>query len=138
MAQLLILEDNLQRIESFREVAPQLDIGEPMIWSNATEMIVALNERLQDARLISLDHDLYPRENDATVDAGDGLMVAKALAGAEPRCPVIIHSSNAIRADWMQGELEAAGWRATRILPFGDDWLTREWVTVAKNLLAEQ
>ena len=68
-------------------------------------------------------------------DLGDGVMVAKHIVSLSPPCPVLIHTSNTQRGDWMEGELQLAGWRYRRVLPIGDDWIEVDWYREAKRLL---
>ncbi|MDY3562896.1 hypothetical protein R5W23_004377 [Gemmata sp. JC673] len=127
----LMLEDEAERLVRFRAVAARLGC-ELVCWPNAHRMIAEMGERLAEAAFISLDHDLEPE--DAT-DPGDGLDVAKHLAGLSPTCPVIVHTSNSARGDSMMGEFELAGWRRHRVLPIGDDWIEVDWAWHARNLL---
>jgi hypothetical protein len=89
---------------------------------------------LPSARLISLDHDLEPWDGDVE-DPGDGIDVAKFLAERPPVCPVIVHTSNGPRADWMIGEFELGGWRYKRVAPIGEDWIEAYWRVVVRKLL---
>ncbi len=103
------------------------------LWRSAVTLLDELDRHLPHADLISLDHDLLSEPGEP--DLGDGLMVAKALAAHRPRCPVIIHTSNTLRGDSMEGELQLAGWTYRRILPIGDDWIEVDWFRAAKRLL---
>lgn len=106
-------------------------------WRDANAMLRELDERLPTAALISLDHDLYVIEP-WEPDPGDGLMVVNRLAELTPCCPVIVHSSNSVRAGMMNGELELSGWTSRRILPFGDHWVEQEWIPLIGNLIARE
>jgi hypothetical protein len=131
----LMLEDDSERIERFttvlQAIAPSLRLT---ICRNARRMIREVDPLLPSARLISLDHDLEPQEEDAE-DPGDGIDVARYLAVRKPLCPVIIHSSNRSRSDWMMGEFELGGWKAKRVAPIGDDWIEAYWQVVVRKLL---
>jgi hypothetical protein len=132
---LLMLEDDAERLHRFQEVARALDPNIPiMIWRNAKVMIREVTTHLPNARLISLDHDLEPDEDGS--DPGDGLEIAKFLASQPIVRPVIIHSSNRLRSDWMAGEFELAGWPFGRVAPIGDDWIEVDWRCAVKNLIA--
>lgn len=96
-------------------------------------MIREVEEYLPAAGLISLDHDLEPLAGAA--DPGDGLEVVKFLVSQPVVRPVIIHSSNGHRCDWMAGEFQLAGWRYWRIAPIGDDWVEVDWRRMVKRLL---
>jgi hypothetical protein len=107
---LLMLEDDGERIERFTETLKAIDPTLPLvIWRSAKKMIRGLETFLPSARLISLDHDLEPQPGDDE-DPGDGIEVARFLAERTPVCPVIVHSSNGMRSDWMIGEFELGGW----------------------------
>ena len=132
---ILLLEDNEERLDRFHKTVlaalPDLRL---LTWRSARVMVVELEQYLSAARLISLDHDLEPLDDDP-IDPGDGLDVAKWLAERPPACPVIIHTSNNIRGDSMEGELDLAGWMYRRIPPIGDDWIEVDWLRAARKLL---
>lgn len=132
---LLMLEDDRDRIERFTEtlkvIAPSVRL---VVWRSAKTMIREVDAFLPSARLISLDHDLEPQEGDDE-DPGDGVEVAKFLAERAPVCPVIVHTSNGPRSDWMIGEFELGGWEYRRVAPIGDDWIEAYWRVVARKLL---
>jgi hypothetical protein len=132
---LLMLEDDHERIERFTAVltviAPSLPL---VIWRSAKKMVREVEPFLPSACLISLDHDLEPQEGDLE-DPGDGIDVARFLAGRAPFCPVIVHSSNGTRSGWMMGEFELGGWEAHRVAPIGEDWIESYWRVVVRKLL---
>jgi hypothetical protein len=97
-------------------------------------MIADLPSVLNQAGLISLDHDLNPQPN-ATTDPGTGLEVAEFLARQSPICPVLIHSTNYEKAWSMHNELRFAGWQVDRVGPIGDDWVQCLWLPKVKSLL---
>jgi hypothetical protein len=134
---LLMLEDDQERIDRFTAslelIAPSLRL---VIWRSATKMVREVEPFLSSARLISLDHDLEPEEGDCE-DPGDGIDVARFLAARPPVCPVIIHSSNGTRSDWMKGEFELGRWKYRRVAPIGDDWIEAYWRVVVRDLLRE-
>lgn len=135
---LLMLEDNAERVERFsallRCIDPTLQLR---LWRNAWTMIREVGPLLASARLISLDHDLDPEEG-VRGDPGTGWDVTKYLAAKPPACPVIIHTSNSERANWMMGELDSASWTYHRVAPLGDDWIERDWRHVAGRILRKQ
>ena len=93
----LILEDDLSRIERFKAVLNNIETDfELKVWRNAKKMIRELDGYLKTCILISLDHDLNPIRASGP-DPGDGLDVARFLALRTPVCPIIVHSSNIIR-----------------------------------------
>jgi hypothetical protein len=128
---LLMLEDDSERLERFRVAAEQLGV-EIISWPDAHVMVAEMGQFLPVAFLISLDHDLEPTGPD---DPGDGLQVTKQLATLSPLCPVVIHTSNGARGDWMEGELDLAGWTYHRIAPLGDDWIEVDWFRIVKRAL---
>jgi hypothetical protein len=127
----LILEDDVERLDRFEAVAAKLGV-ELISWADANVMLAEMGPFLATASLISLDHDLFPFRD---IDPGDGLDIAKHLATLTPLCPVIIHTSNRIRGDAMEGEFDLAGWTYHRVAPIGDDWIEVDWLRVAKRAL---
>src|SRR3954453_14484557 len=109
----LMLEDDPERLDRFEMVAGKLGV-ELIWWPDARAMIAEVGPLLPTAALVSLDHDLMPIHD---IEPGDGLDGAKHLA---PLCPVIIHTSNRLRGDAMEGELDLAGWTYHRVAPIGD------------------
>ncbi len=131
---LVMLEDDHERVERFTATLKAVDPSMAlMVWRSARRMIREVETFLPAARLISLDHDLEPGEGE-TEDRGDGIDVAKFLAARPPVCPVIIHSSNSSRSDWMIGEFELGAWRYKRVAPIGDDWIESYWRAVVAQL----
>jgi hypothetical protein len=131
---ILILEDNEDRIRNFQRAIQSLDKFSCKIWFAAPSMITDLPSILNQANLISLDHDLNPQPN-VTTDPGTGLEVAEFLAKQKPICPVLIHSTNFERAWSMHNELRFAGWPVERIGPIGEDWIEKLWLPKVKRLL---
>ena len=127
----LMLEDDEERLDRFEAVAVSLGV-ELVSWPDANAMIAEMGPLVATAALISLDHDLIPFRD---IEPGDGLDVAKYLATLAPTCPVIIHTSNRLRGDAMEGEFELAGWTYHRVAPIGDDWIEVDWLRVAKRVL---
>ncbi|MGA2092304.1 MAG: cyclic-phosphate processing receiver domain-containing protein [Sedimentisphaerales bacterium] len=134
---ILILEDDLTRIDRFKSVLSRFGSEYEMkFWRSAKEMTKELDGCIQTATLISLDHDLAPIEPGGQ-DPGDGLDVARFLASHEPACPVIIHPSNVSRSEAMAGVLELEGWVIKRVPPIGEDWIEVDWVSAAKKLISK-
>ena len=106
-----------------------------MTWRDAHRMAAEVGPYLAEARLISLDHDLEPEAADSP-DPGDGVVVAKALVRFPQPCPLLIHSSNGTRSDWMAGEFELAGWEYVRVAPIGERWIEEYWRRVVRDALA--
>jgi hypothetical protein len=134
---LLMLEDNAERVRRFTATLRRIDPNLPLrIWHNAWTMIREVQTHLSAARLISLDHDLDPEEGDRD-DPGTGWDLTKVLAALPPSCPVIVHTSNGERAEWMCGEFELGGWEYHRVPPLGDDWIERDWRRVVRRILRQ-
>jgi hypothetical protein len=131
---ILMLEDDEERLDRFEVVAAKLGV-EIISWADANIMLAEMGQHLATAALISLDHDLMPFRD---VDPGDGLMIAKHLAALAPLCPVIVHTSNRLRGDAMEGEFELAGWTYHRVAPIGDDWIEADWHRVVKRALRKR
>jgi hypothetical protein len=101
-------------------------------------MIEVLQRQLDEALLISLDHDLEPQEpdNPECPDPGDGRMVADYLAQRDAVCPVIIHTTNAPAAVGMQRVLDEAGWNTQRVTPFFNmQWIPKLWLPVVRDAI---
>jgi hypothetical protein len=132
---ILLLEDDLDRIRRFSTAIERFAPGMSVrIWNDAHRMAREVDRYLESARLISLDHDLESQTGDPD-DLGDGVIVAKALIAVRQPCPVIIHSSNRSRSDWMAGEFELAGWEYRRVAPIGRRWIEEYWRIVASELI---
>jgi hypothetical protein len=134
---ILMLEDDADRIRRFTAALRDITHGlQLLVWRDAYRMSCEVDPYLPSARLISLDHDLEPEPGDP-LDLGDGMVVAKTLALHPQPCPVIIHSSNGTRSDWMAGEFELAGWSYRRVAPIGEMWIEEYWRVVVRDLLRE-
>ena len=134
-SQILILEDNQERRDGFTAVLKELASDcEIIYWHNARVMVEDLPAHLENARIISLDHDL--NEVEAAENAGDGLLVAEFLARQLPGCPVLVHSSNYERSLSMVNELSYARWRVERVGPVCADWITTLWKPAIAKLLS--
>ncbi len=130
----LILEDNAERVQSFAKALRAIDAALPLlVWRDARAMTREVGPHLSATRVISLDHDLEAAEGNP--DPGDGLEVARFLVSQPLVCPVIIHSSNGERSNWMAGEFELAGWPFWRIAPLGEDWIEVDWRRLVRRLL---
>lgn len=131
----LVLEDNPNRTAAFRNAAKlRRQPGEIRIWRIAAQMIQELPELLSRATLLSLDHDLY-KQDESDPDPGCGRDVADYLAGQEPFCPVIIHSTNTDAAWGMHNALTSAGWEVEIIHHLDEaDWIEVRWLALAQKL----
>jgi hypothetical protein len=132
---IIMLEDDNDRIRRFERAVRSIDLSLKLItWRNAHRMIKELEDHLADARLITLDHDLECEAGE-TGDPGDGMDVVRNLNRFRQTCPVIIHSSNVTRSDWMAGDFELAGWNYHRVAPIGEYWIEESWRVTASELL---
>lgn len=136
-----ILEDNFDRMAVMRDsLRRQFDIRSPAFFQTAPWFIENIEPELDQAHLISLDHDLedvFDREGDAQ-EAGTGRDVADFLASKSPVCPIIIHSTNVPAAIGMQTVLDDAGWHTTRITPYDDTlWIDEVWIDVVTELIGD-
>jgi hypothetical protein len=85
-----------------------------------------------------LDHDLEiePGPTGTCVDSGTGRDVADYLAGKEPVCPVIIHTTNSQAAVGMEMVLKEAGWKTHRVVPFDDmEWIAKTWFPAIRRAI---
>jgi hypothetical protein len=127
-----ILEDDERRQQGMtRLLASSFPEYAAVFFDNAPDMLVWLDEYLVKVCLVCLDHDLGPsriREGER-FEPGSGRDVADFLAGHEPCCPVLIHTTNYMAAPGMILALESAGWAVDRVVPFSDlDWLEAAWL----------
>ncbi|MEO1527374.1 MAG: cyclic-phosphate processing receiver domain-containing protein [Planctomycetota bacterium] len=121
---LILLEDDLQRIDRFKAILGQNH--QLVIARTAWAFIERYPTASDQADLICLDHDLFTDSPDEP-DPGDGRDVAGYLATQTPLCPALIHSTNAPAADSMMFTLRDAGWNVDRIAPIGADWIEEYW-----------
>jgi DNA-binding NarL/FixJ family response regulator len=128
----LLLEDDAGRVKRFRAVLRAMGRDDVMVWQSARVMMREAAALLSRATVISLDHDL--EQGDAGEDVGDGLDVARWLADQRVTCAVIVHTSNGERGRVMMGEFELAGIECSRVSPFGEEWVEREWAGEVKRL----
>ena len=130
-----ILEDDDERAKRMRDtITHSFSDLSLVLFDNAPDMVMWLEDSLRSVRLMSLDHDLELSKREAG-DPGTGRDVVDFLIGENSICPVIIHTSNVTGGDGMQGELEAVGWITSRILPFGSQWIETEWLEKVREFL---
>lgn len=130
----LILEDDTARVARFRAVLAELAPGlELRVWLDAHGFVREAGPLVAAAPFVSLDHDLEPAPG--APDPGDGYQVACWLADRPDCPPVVIHTSNGPRAEWMAGALDLGGKRHVRVAPLGDDWIEVDWRHAARRVL---
>ena len=135
----LILEDDLERMDAFQEVANMYSPPQELkVWRIASCMIEKLTVFLDHATVISLDHDLY-RYWDGDPEPGTGRDVANYLATLAPVCPIIIHSANTNAAWGMYNELTHAKWRV-KLIHHSDEpqWIQKRWVSLVRELTTDE
>jgi hypothetical protein len=131
---LLVLDDDAERLRGFEEIAARAG-AEFKGWRTAPAMLAELDRHLPEARLISLDHDLY-KDAPADSEPGCGRTVADVLAGRKPVCPVIVHSTNTDAAWGMHNALTRAGWTVELVHHLNQPrWIEERWLPVAKRLI---
>ena len=135
----LVLEDNLERMNSFREAAELfIPPQELKVWRIAQHMIAEIDEFLPEATVISLDHDLYRHEKNDP-DPGTGREVAEYLTKFDPVCPVIVHSTNTDAAWGMYNELTHARWKVELIHHLDEPrWIQEKWVSLVRKVCADE
>jgi hypothetical protein len=124
MSLIAVLEDDSRRIAAIRAAAASLLADcEIKLFSDAREMERWLVSNLSRLQLLSLDCDLDSMAITGD-DVGTGETITAFLVSHLPRCPVIIHSSNALRAPAMHMELATAGCARVLLRPFhdGEQW----------------
>jgi hypothetical protein len=135
-----ILEDDENRLAAMKEaLRAELPEYDAVFFDSAPDMIAWLRGHATQAAVISLDHDLGPnRERDGvSFDPGTGRDVADLLATLSPHCPVILATTNTFGRIGMETALQDAGWRATKVVPFGDLlWIERDWLPALRMLLS--
>lgn len=131
----LVLEDNLERMNLFQETANAFFPTQKLkLWRIARHMIEELPIYLNDATVISLDHDLYCHKNDDP-EPGTGRDVANYLATLSPVCPIIIHSTNTEAAWGMYNELTHAKWQVELIHHLDEpQWIQKRWAFLVQQL----
>jgi len=137
-----VLEDDERRREAMgRLLSENFSPYSVEFFDNAPDMAAWLPGHLPQVALICLDHDLGPnrvREGEV-FDPGTGRDVVDRLCLCVPTCPVIVHTSNGAAAPGMVFALEAAGWEASRAVPFDDlARLTREWLPLVRERLGKE
>jgi hypothetical protein len=126
-----ILEDDERRaaamLTSLRDAFPELD---HVLVGTAPDAVEFLEQSLAEVVAIALDHDLpiYRDSSNRLIDAGTGREVADFLCTQPPRCTVVLHSTNGPAVVGMREALESAGWKTTRVVPYGDlEWIEERW-----------
>ena len=112
---ILLIEDNADRIEIFREWVE----GSPFALIEATsggQALGTLQRGSEGIAGICLDHDLNARprtQSDEWVSGSD--VVSKIIANVPKWIPILVHSMNVTHAPRMVKRLHGAGFSVTRI-----------------------
>ena len=134
MPQVVILEDDSRRIAAMRSTAtreaPDWDLR---FFVDANELVTWLKSPAALPDLISLDCDLDSTESRG-IECGSGEDVAEFLSSTRPQCPVIIHSTNALRAPAMHLNLALVGMSHVYLCPFRDP---AEWAQDLRTAFAD-
>ena len=123
---IIVLEDDSRRSNEMRRVVaatpPSVDVR---FFDSAHELRAWLSANIGCVRAASLDCDLDTTSARDSADAGSGADIADYLATLPPQFPVLIHSSNAMRAPAMHMTLAFAGWTSVSLSPYtdADSWL---------------
>ncbi|HOY66618.1 MAG TPA: hypothetical protein PLP29_06995 [Candidatus Ozemobacteraceae bacterium] len=128
----LLLEDNESRIRRFEKLGLNV-----LVCRNAFEAIARLYTHRDTIRLISLDHDLTPRENACgSLGIACACHVVDLLCVMPTFCPVMIHTSNEQAAALMKHRLVSCGWPVIWVktdAPFPDDWIETLWKEAVRS-----
>lgn len=112
---LLIIEDDLARIEQFAAWLPS-DIKTVVAPSAGTALGILQRDRGTVYSGIMLDHDLQGRartERDRTLSGSD--LIEAIIRNVSNDVPILVHSMNPVRASAMVERLESAGFSVDRI-----------------------
>ncbi len=134
MPLIAVLEDDPRRFTAIRSAAAgELADCEIQLFSDAREMEQWLSLNLKRLQLLSLDCDL---DSTAMIDGdcGSGEDITRFLASKSPKCPILIHSSNALRAPAMHMELVLAGCDRVVLCPFRD---AEQWAADVRKALSQ-
>ena len=130
-----ILEDNPDRVAVMRRwLAERFGMYEHFFSDDPDTLIGHIRPRLGDLVAVSLDHDLHERPDGNT--AVTGMAVAEFLSAAEPKFPVLIHSSNTRAVERMRERLRSCDWVVVAVTPFDDtNWIGDDWYPALKRAL---
>jgi len=123
---IVVLEDDARRINEMRKVIVNIGFRDrTMFFDNANTLCEWWTENLAQVALMSLDYDLDTTAALESIDPGSGGDVVELILNTNQMFPVIIHSSNAMRAPAMHMNLTLAGWTDTLLSPYtsASSWL---------------
>ena len=124
MPRIIALEDDARRIDAFRSAVRSVLVGfELYVFVDAPEMIYWLSANLTASDILSLDRDL-DSTSASDLNCGTGEDVKDFLIQQALRPPIVIHSSNGLRAPAMHLEFAMAGFPIVLLCPFRGE---KEW-----------
>ena len=132
---LLLVEDDIDRVEQFRAWLPD---WARLVWAQSAGSAIGLIRRDQGHVYggVLLDHDLPQRAITADDRALSGTDVAAVLVEYfSPDIPVFIHSTNQVQVPRLARQLEGAGFWVTR-MPFHElsEKALLEWLEEARAI----
>ena len=131
----MVLEDDPRRTNEMQAAVLESAFRQPFrFFDNAYKLSHWLELNAGNVQLISLDHDLDTTTVREVEEAGTGLLIVDWLV--ENRCliPVLIHSSNAMRAPAMHLKLATAGWTELKLSPFVN---SKKWADDIRRIVHE-
>jgi hypothetical protein len=119
MTLIVVLEDDPRRVRAMGQAVDCMNQCEMIVFATAPAMILWLASNPGGAQLLSLDIELDASALERE-DCGSGEDVAAVLMQRPPGCPIVVHSSNALRAPAMHMDLTLAGCEHVFLAPFRD------------------
>lgn len=144
---ILILEDNAERRTAMLEhISDSLPMFGVSFFETSDSIISHLKcAEWNEIALISLDNDLDPVViNGRTVDAGDGVAVARCLVqpasgiteSSAKRPPVVIHTTNESAGGQMMQLFMDAKWQVNRVTPYdSESWVGEVWIQQVRSMI---
>ena len=139
---ILVLEDSDDRIHAMRDIVlDRFGAFDIRFFKSCRAMQEAIDaEGLADVALISLDHDLemLPGPEGRMIDPGTGVDMAEWLATQQPKCPVIVQTTNTTGGREMVRLLRQARWHVDRVVPHdGEAWILSTWYPLVRTAVLE-
>ena len=132
MPLIAVLEDDAWRTTAMRAAAASLIADcDIRFFDNVRQMEEWLTANGEHVDLVSLDRDLDCGAV-ANEEMGSGEEIIPFLAVKLPNAPIVIHSSNPMRAPAMHLELTSRGCRRVLLCPFQS---TEQWVADVRRAL---
>lgn len=132
---IVVLEDDPWRSNEMRRALHHsVSDYEIVFFDNAHELCDWMDDNLSRVSVISLDRDLDLISVREMIDVGSGEDVVSYLVDVTETCPIIIHSSNAMRAPAMHMDLVLGGWKSAILSPYND---AESWVDEVVRCISE-